>query len=237
MSQLFGIDFLNLNNQVNQTKKTEKHEKTENTKNTIGNPELTETASSYYEELKAKYSDVEFVLVDDEQTAAAKEYAAGIRTDKSLIVYISESEVESMATDESIRTRNEGLIDEAKTQLPSLAEQLEEAGVEVKAFGMQLGSDGTVSYFAVLDKANVAQKERIEKNREDKQAEEAKNEKKAEKEATAEKAQRKEKSSLVTASSMEELIKKLQNTLYEAKADTVMTEQEKMVGQHFDLKF
>lgn len=231
MSQLFGIDFLNLNNTVNQTRNAEK---TENTKNTIGNPQLSDTASSYYEELKAKYDDVEFVLVDDEQTGNAQEYASNVRTDKSLIVYVSESELEAMATDEATRTRNEGLITDAKTQLPDLAKQLEESGVKVKTFGMELSSDGTVSYFAVLDKANEAQKERIEKGREEKQAEAAKNEKKAEK---AEQTKRSEKTTTVTASSMDELIKKLQDTLYEAKADTVMTEQEKMVGQHFDLKF
>ena len=48
---------------------------------------------------------------------------------------------------------------------------------------------------------------------------------------------RKEDLTTVSASSMEELIKKIKDTLYEAKADMVMTEQEKMVGQHFDLKF
>lgn len=237
MSQLFGMDFLNLNNRVNQVNKnSEKTENVTNTKNTIGKPELSESASSYYEELKAKYGDVEFVLVDDDQAENAKEYASGIRTDKSMIVLISESEVEAMASDEATRTQNEQLISDGLTQMPDLMKQLEESGAKVKSFGMELNSDGTVSYFAVLDKSAEAQRERIENNRAEKKAEEAKNEKKAE----ADKArgpQRKEDLTTVTASSMEELIKKLQDTMYEAKADTILTEQEKMVGQHFDLKF
>lgn len=234
MSQLFGMDFLNLNNRINQVNKNT--EKVENTKNTIGKPELSEAASSYYEDLKAKYGDAEFVLIDDEHAANAKEYASNINTDKSMIVLISESEVEAMASDEATRTKNEQLISDGLAQMPSLKEQLEEAGVEVKSFGMEFNDDGTVSYFAVLDKSAVAQKERIENNRAEKKAEEAKNEKKAE----ADKARgphRKEDLTTVTASSMEELIKKLQDTMYEAKADNILTEQEKLVGQHFDLKF
>lgn len=229
MSQLFGMDFFNLNNRVNQVNKNT--DKVENTRNTIGKPELSETASSYYEDLKAKYGNAEFVLIDDAHAANAKEYASNINTDKDMIVLISESELEAMATDEATRTKNEKLISDGLAQMPSLKEQLEEAGADVKSFGMEFNDDGTVSYFAVLDKSAAAQKERIENNRAEKKAEEAKNEKKAQE------AQRKEDLTTVTASSIEELIKKIQTTMYEAKADMVMTEQEKMVGQHFDLKF
>lgn len=232
MSQLFGMDFLNMNNRVNRTQKSDKTEDIKNTKNTIGNPELSDTASSYYEELKAKYSDVEFVLVDDSQTANAQNYAANMQSDKSLIVYISESELEAMATDEATRSKNEGLISDALVQLPAFADQLKEAGIKVKNFGMELNSDGSVSYFAALDKANEAQRERIEKAREEKQAE-----KTEDKVSQNDKASQKGNTTKITASSLEELIKKLQDTLYEAKADTVLTEQEKMVGQHLDIKF
>lgn len=232
MSQLFGMDFLNMNNHVNRTQKSDKTEDIKNTKNTIGNPELSDTASSYYEELKAKYSDVEFVLVDDSQTANAQNYAANMQSNKSLIVCISESELEAMATDEATRSKNEGLISDALVQLPAFADQLKEAGIEVKNFGMELNSDGSVSYFAVLDKANEAQRERIEKAREEKQTE-----KTEDKVSQNDKASQKGNTTKITASSLEELIKKLQDTLYEAKADTVLTEQEKMVGQHLDIKF
>ena len=235
MSQLFGMDLFNLNNnRVNQANK--KADKVENTKNTIGKPELSETASSYYEELKAKYGDVEFVLVDDEQTENAKEYASNIRSDKSMIVLISESEVEAMATDENARTKNEQLITDAQAQMPGLIDQLKGSGVEVKSFGIELNSDGTTSYFAVVDKSLAAQRERIEKNRTEKQEENVKNEKKVD-DKKMDGLRRKEDLTTVSASSMEELIKKIKDTLYEAKADMVMTEQEKMVGQHFDLKF
>lgn len=227
MSSIFGMDMLHslqnkYDNQVNK-----KHE-TEKTKNTIGNPKLTETASKYYEELKAKYGDAEFVLVSADQKESASDIASRIQTDKSMVVVISEDEVEKMATDEATRSQNEKLISDAQTQFPEMRKQLEETGVEVKSFGMQINGDGTASYFAVVDKSIAAQKERIETNLEEKRAE-----KKADAKEAAEKA-RKEDLTAVTASSFEELIQKIQDTVYEAKADSVMTEQEKVVGQNFD---
>ena len=103
--------------------------------------------------------------------------------------------------------------------------ELKEAGVDVKSFGMEFNEDGTVSYFAVLDKFAEAQKERIEDHRAEKKEHADK----------AEKADRRGK--VVSASSIEELIKKIKDAAYEAKADAILTDQEKMVGQHLDIKF
>lgn len=214
MSQLFGMDFSSLVNRTEQAAK--KTEKSDGVRNTIGKPEISKETSNYYEQLKAKFADVEFVLVEDEQIGNAKQLASNVRSDKSLIVLVSESELEAMAKDEAVRTKNEQLIADARTQMPEVKEQLNEAGVDVKSFGMEFNEDGTVSYFAVLDKFSEAQKERIEHQREQKK----------------EKTER-----VVSASSIEELIKKIKDAAYEAKTDSVMTEQEKMVGQHLDIKF
>lgn len=228
MSQLFGMDNIISSLQGNYNKVSHEAAKTTNTKHTLGNPKLSEDASSYYEELKAKHSDVEFVLVDDANVATAKEQSANINTNKSMIVLISEDEVELMATDESIREKNEKLITDAKAQMPDLMKQLKESGTEVKSFGMEFNDDGTASYFAVIDKSMAAQKERIENKVEEKRAE-----KKAD--AKEDATERKEDLTTVTASSMEELIRKIKDTMYMAKADNVMTAQEKMIGQSFDI--
>ena len=192
MSQLFGMDFSALVNRVEPTNR--KSEKAESVKNTIGKPEISKETSDYYEQLKEKYKDVEFVLVEDEQMGNAKQFADNVKSDKDMIVFISESELEAMATDEAVRIKNEQLIADGQAQLPEMKEQLAGAGVEAKFFGMEFNADGTVSYFAVLDKFH-------------------------------------------SASSMEELIRKIQDASYEAKADTAITEQEKLVGQHLDIKF
>lgn len=236
MSQLFGMDSVlssltgNYENKANNAAA-----KTGTVKNTIGNPTLSETASSYYEELKAKHSDVEFVLVSEDQKAAAKETAAGINSSKSLIVLISEDEVEQMATDETVRTKNEQLIADAKAQMPGLLEQLKESGTNVKSFGMEFDDNGNASYFAVVDKSMAAQKERIESSRAEKRAEKKADAKESNTERPASlRGGRKEDLTTVSASSMEELIKKIQTNAYESRADYVMTQQEKMVGQGFD---
>ena len=233
MSQLFGMDNILSSLTGNYENKANKETaKVSNGKNSIGNPKLTDAASKYYEELKSKYSDMEFVLVADDQMETAKAQASNIASDKSMIVLISESELEEMTVNEETRANNEKLIEDAKAQMPEMLEKLKESGTEVKSFGIEI-KDGAVSYFAVLDKAAAAQKERIEAKQEEKLAE-----KKAEKNETAtEKAKqpsRKEDLVTVSASSIDELIKKLQSVAYEAMADNVQTPQEKMVGQHFD---
>ncbi len=82
----------------------------------------------------------------------------------------------------------------------------------------------------------AAQKERIENKVEEKRAEKKEDAKKAAAEKTeTNRTGKKEDLTTVTASSMEELIRKIKDTMYMAKADTVMTAQEKMVGQSFDL--
>lgn len=235
MSQLLGMDRIissltgNYDTQMNKT--------TENTTNTIGNPTLSENASSYYEELKSKYEDVEFVLVSEDQKSNAKELASNISSNKSMIVLISEDEVEQMAADEDVRTKNEQLIADAKTQMPDILEQLQETGASVKSFGMEFDDNGTASYFAVIDKSMAAQKERIETNLAEKRAE-----KKADATETDSNSNKvtelrkgkKEDLTTVSASSIEELMKKIQTTFYESRADYLRTEQEKMVGQSFD---
>lgn len=239
MSQLFGMDNVLSSLQGNYNKVNNEAGKAGNTRKTIGKPELSETASDYYEELKAKYSDVDFVLVDDKQVATAKEQASNINSKKSMIVLISESEVEEMAADKEVRAQNEKLIEDAKAQMPDILEQLKESGVSVKSFGIEIDDNGTASYFAVIDKSMAAQKERIEKNISEKRAEKKADAKEAAENANAEKLSakrpgQKEDLTTVSASSVEELIKKIQNVYYEAKADAMMTAQEKMVGQSFD---
>lgn len=230
MSQLFGMDNIlsslsgKYDNKVN--KETGK---IANSKNSIGNPKLSDTAAKYYEELKAKYGDMEFVLVDDEHINTAKEQSSNVNSDKSLIVLISESELEEMAVNEDVRKKNEQFIEDAKAQMPDMLKQLKESGTSVKSFGIEI-KDGTASFFAVVDKSMAAQKERIEAKQEEKRAE-----KKAEaKEESTTKYAHKEELVTVSASSIEELMKKIQDIAYEAKADSVVTEQEKMVGQSFD---
>ena len=102
--------------------------------------------------------------------------------------------------------------------------------------------EGTASFFAVVDKSLAAQKKRIEKKASQKQeekkaAKKAAEKKKAEKEtyeAEFEQDWNEEDTITVTASSIEELMKKINDAIYLGRSDYVRTEQETWVGGHLD---
>ncbi len=234
MNQIFGMDRF-VNSIVNKSETTAT-KKTEHAKGTIGNPKLSETASSYYEDLKAKYGDVEFVLVDDEQSSTAKEQLANYQSNKSLTVFISESEVEEMATNETVRTQNEGLIDNTITKMPDMIEQLKESGANIKSFGMEISDNGSVSYFAVVEQSMQLQKDRIEQNRAEK-TEALQNGKTSKGTFGGNKISNpKENLITITASTLDDLFVKLQDSLYAARNNQIRTQQEMIVGQNFDFK-
>ena len=211
MSQLFGMD--NILSSLTGKYENKSTEKVEKNKYNFDTSKLSETTSKYLESLKAKYANAEIVVVGSDKKDQVSEIASDIKTNKSTVIVISEDELEKMATDEETRTKNEALIDEAMQKLPEAVKKLNESGLKTKTVGIEI-KDGTVNYFAVIDKSIQAQKDRIEAKQEEKRAE--------------------KKEVKITASSLDEFIKKLEDLLYETKADNIVTEQEKMVGQRFD---
>ena len=182
---------------------------------TIGNPELSEKAQKYYDELKKKYSNMDFVLVSKDMKAAAKAQAGSFANPHRLVVLIDEEKVEQLGSKPG-----------------------------VKAFGMQVNDGGNASFFAVVDKSLAAQRDRIKKSAAKKveqrkadakkQAKKAAEEKQAEK--RAEKAKAEEDLVTVTASSIEDLLRKVDDTVYEAMSDSVQTDAERLVGQNFSFR-
>lgn len=222
-------------------KETEKKNKVSG--RTVGNPQLSEKASKYYEQLKAKFGNMEFVLVSKDMKEQAEANAASYATSSKTVVLIDEEKIERMAEDEKYRSQYEGIISGAAAQLNQIKSGLSESN-GVTSYGIKINDNGTASYFAVIDKSLAAQKERIEKNAE-KKAEEKKAEKKKADNEDREERLKKLKDNrteaagkdevTVTASSVEELLKKINNVYYEALSDNIMTEEEKQVGQHFDM--
>ena len=201
---------------------------------TVGNPELSEKAAKYYEQLKSKFGNMEFVLVSKDMKEQAQANASSYANTSKTVVLIDEEKIEKMAEDEKYRSQYEGLISGAAANLNRM-----QSGVT--SYGIKINDNGTASYFAVIDKSLVAQKERIAKNAE-KKAEEKKAAAKKDKEEKSEKLKDKKTedstksdSVTVTASSVEELLKKINDIYYETLSDNVMTEDEKRVGQHFDM--
>jgi len=211
---------------------------------TIGSPELSEEGQKYYEELKKKYSNMDFILVSRDMKEIAKSQAGSYANPNRLVVLIDEEKIERMATDENFRRQYEGIIAGAAVKLPQMKQSVGN-NPAVKGFGMQVNDGGNASFFAVVDKSLAMQRERIQKNREKKAEEKKADAKKDAKEAAEEKirAKHSEKTETeedlvtVTASSMEELIRKINDITYGAMSDHALTDFEKARGQHIDFRW
>jgi len=206
---------------------------------TIGTPQLSEKAKKYYEQLKKKYGNYDFILVSQDEKENAKANAAKYANSFKTVVLIDENKIEQMATDEKFRKQYEGILSGASTQLEQLKNSVTQRGAAVKGYGMQVNDNGTLSFFAVLKKSSAEQKARIEKRAEQKKAEKKAEKKAAEKaeKKQSSKAERKEDETItITANSMEELLAKIEAYSFEEKSNLLQTDEEKQLGQHIDFK-
>lgn len=216
-------------------KETDKSQKTEGKSRvygrTIGNPELSETAQKYYEELKKKYSNMEFILVSPDKKEEAEQNKGMYASSKELLVLIDSDKIERMATDKAYRAKYEAILSGATMQVAQMKKELGSNADKVSSIGMSFDDNGNASFFAVVDKSLAKQKERIEEKRET-----AREERRAEQKETEKERRKKNPNDYVTvtASSWEELLKKIDAIVFEERANSVMSEDEKKIGQSFD---
>ncbi len=211
---------------------------------TIGEPKLSDEAKKYYESLKEKYGNMDFILVDSKSKDYAQANAAKYANPLKTVVLIDEEKIERMATDEEYRKKYEAILSGATAQLSQIKESIEGTGANVKGYGIQINDDGTASYFAVLQKASDNQKARIEAKAEKKIEEKRQAAKEAKKEQQEKWLEEKRTSgkekisdvSVVKANSVEELLKKIQDFTYEERGNAVKTEAEMAVGQRLDVQ-
>lgn len=238
--------------ETTEVKKEEKTKESQNLGRTIGEPKLSKEAQKYYDKLKKKFGNYDFILVSEDQKANAQANAGKYANNIKTVVLIDEDKIERMATDESYRKKYEGILSGASSQLEQLKSSMEKSGANVKGYGMQVNDGGTTSFFAVMKKSSSDQKARIEKSTEKKKAEKKAAEKKAEKkkeEARLEKARSPkadkskdidniddEETVTITANSIEELMNKISDYTLAERSDSVQTDTEKMVGQHVDFR-
>lgn len=206
---------------------------------TIGQPKLSDKAAKYYEELKKKFSNMDFILVSADQKETAKAQAGSFANPVKTVVLIDEEKLEKMAEDENFRAKYEGIIRSASSQLNQLKKSVG-SNSSVRGFGMQVNDNGTASFFAVVDKSLAAQRDRIAKKSAEKKETAKKEAKKAEKEKQAEALEERRKAEgdyvTVTASSIDELKKKVDDVLYAVWSDSVKTDEERQWGQYIDFK-
>lgn len=251
ISQVTEATAANAYSAAENTKKTQAKEEQDIKKvavsgQTIGEPKLSEKAAKYYDKLRKQYGNMDFILVSNDMKEIAKSQAGRYANANRMVVLIDEEKIERMAEDENYRKQYEGIISSAAARMPQLASSLQSKNV--KSFGMQVNDNGTTSFFAVMDKSFASQRKRIEQMRDkkaaDKKAAAKKDAKKAAEEKRAEQIEEKRKADrlededtiTVTASSIDELLRKIDDVIYSGMSDNVWTEQEKMVGQSFDFR-
>ncbi|MDD6571279.1 MAG: DUF6033 family protein [Thermoflexaceae bacterium] len=245
-------------NQAAQTQAVSAYEQT-NTKTqelgkTIGEPKLSEKAQKYYDQLKQKFGNMDFILVSKDMKETAKANVAQYANANKTVVLIDEEKIERMASDEEYRKKYEGIISGATAQLEQMKNQMGSSASNVKTYGIKINDGGNASFFAVIDKSLAAQKERIQKKAKEKAEEKKKSEKEARdekleeyrtgKQDKADRIAKKESKDYwsrneedyvtVTAGSIEELVKKIDDTVYAVMSDNVETETEKMIGRNID---
>ncbi|MBO5238252.1 MAG: hypothetical protein J6B50_05725 [Lachnospiraceae bacterium] len=229
----------------------------------IGDIQLSDKAKEYYSKLKAKFGNMEFIAVSQDMKSQVQANVAAYGNANKQVVLIDDAKLEQMANDESYRKKYEGIIAMSQSQLANAKNSLASSGASIKNFGMSVNSDGSTSFFATLEKSTKDQAKRIEKKQAEKKAAKAKEKKQAEKKAKEERLeksreeQRAKQEELknhtdkdddvisesenkeyieIKADSIEDLISQVSKYAYDNSAKTVMTEEEKTVGQNFDFK-
>jgi len=236
---------------------TKTEEKTESVKKvkvsgrTIGNPELTEKAAKYYDELRRRYGNLDFILVSKDQKEFAKANAAKYGNSKKMVVLIDEEKIEKMAEDEKYRKQYESVIAQGASGLNQLKNKLANMGIKAKNFGMRVNDNGAASFFATMDKSFKTFNKKLAQKRADKKAAKKAEEKKAQKEKQKERLEqgREEKKIIreegfedddfedditFMADSIDELLEKIQNMDYVTDDGSGMTGKESQYGHQVE---
>ena len=206
-------------------------------KTALKQTELSQGAKDLLSEMQKKYGNMDFFVADYSSAEEAQRYLS--RGNKDYSVLIEPELLEKMAADESVKEKYLGIIDDAKDKISEVKDEIAklddtEDGVkktDIKNIGFSVKSDGSVSFFAELEKSGADQKKRIEQAREDKKAQKKEEEKAAKAKKLKEQQEDKVKRSVVRGDSASELVKNIQAVDW----DKVAEEVRPRTGRKIDL--
>lgn len=226
--------------------------------NAIGDVQLSDKAKDYYNKLRSKFHNMDFIAVSKDMKAQVQQDAASYGNANKMVVLIDEEKIERMATDESFRKKYEGIIAMSQSRLSEAKNSLVSSGASVKNFGMSVDENGKQNFFAVTEKSKDLQKKRMEKKAAEKREQKIKEKKKTERKAQEERIQkakdkRSERTNLreeswakdktddkeyvtIEADSIDQLLSKVRTFSYDLSASKVMTDEERMMGTRVDYK-
>ena len=190
-------------------------------------PELSQGAKDLLSELQKKYGDMDFFVADYSSDDEAQRYLS--RGCKEYSVLIEPELLEKMAADESVKEKYLSVIDDAKNKILEAKEEIAkmddsaEVGKksDIKSIGFSVKSDGSVSFFAELEKSSADQQKRIEELREEKRAKKKEDEKETKAKKLDEQREARFKKGLVKADSIDELVKGIQEFDWENASEEV----------------
>ncbi len=207
---------------------------------TYGNPRLSREAEDYYNKLTQKYGNLNFVLVASDRKQEAEAMKSSFATPGKMTVLIDTDKIERMAADPKYREQIESTIRSAAYGMTQMSNTVG-TKASVKAYGVNVGKDGRASFFAAVDKSFADQRKLIEKRAAKKKEDAKAAKKKAAKEEAAERlekrrADRKEQKDevIITANSVEELLRKIEEYEMGYLSDHTQTDEERMIGQSVD---
>lgn len=206
---------------VNNIKKTDTKEKVSQTK-------LSADAKNLLEQLKEKYSDMDFIVADYNSDSEAQEYLQ--RGTKQYSVLIEPELLEKMAADETTKEKYLGIIDNATAQIDNIKEQLGDDADNVKSLGISVSKDGTVNFFADLEKMSEKQREHIDRQRKEK-SKESKETETASKKKQDDYSEITSKKAFAKANTIDELIEKIKNIDW----NNIRETKEDAQGSRFDM--
>jgi len=189
---------------------------------------LSNDAKALLKELQKKYGNMDFIIADYETDEEASSLLS--RGTKEYSVLIDPDLLEEMAKDSSVKEKYIGILEDSTGKLEDIKKQLGDDADLVTKLGISVKDDGTVSFFAELEKLGEKQKERLERSKEAKEAA-AKEEKKAEEKKAEETALETKKSVYLQADNITELLEKIK----EIDWSKVQKEEVLSTGGKFDL--
>lgn len=206
----------------------------------IGEVKLSDKAKSYYEDLKKKFGNMDFILVSSDMKSKVASHASSYGSANKSVVLIDDAKIEMMANDESVRKKYEGIISMSQAKMQEARNSLTSSGAIVKSLGMSVSEDGKVSFFAVIEKNAKENAKALSKRQAAKKEAKKKEEKKAEKEDREEKLEkmREEKKQYLEfkPDSLESLVDKISKYAFNEASESVVTNDEKRIGQLIDFK-
>ena len=131
----------------------------------IGNVELSDKAKDYYNKLKAKFGNMDFILVSKDMKSQVQANAAAYGNASKQVVLIDDEKIEKMATDESFRRKYEGIIAMSQAKLQEAKNSLTSSGASVNNFGMSVDANGKATFFATVERRRKKRRKRKQQRR------------------------------------------------------------------------